>query len=179
MFGIGAFLAESALMQSPLGPLLQRFWKPLLIALAIGLAVFFAMRWYHGQISAAEARGYHRAVEDGRKVAKKTDDKTTKISSEIRSKIDETNRHIAARADDQRVRGPGAARCPAPPAASGGHDEASGKPDATGPGLLAEDSAAVPWPWLVERAKQCDLNRNEVLAWREWHERVLEAWPVK
>lgn len=145
----------------------------------LAAAIIFALArgWYQGQIEAAEKRGYAQAVADGRKVAAKTDAATSNITTDIRSRTDETNGRIDARADDQRVHGPGAARCPTVPAASGGHDEASGQSDATGPRLPPEDSAAVPWPWLVERARVCDLNRQEVLAWREWHGKVLETWP--
>jgi hypothetical protein len=29
----------------------------------------------------------------------------------------------------------------------------------------------VPWAWLVGHAEQCDINRSEALAWREWYSR--------
>jgi hypothetical protein len=146
-------------------------------ALAIAVAIAGVRYWYHRQIIAAEVRGYTRAIEEGRKVAQQTDSKTGTITIGIRSKTDEANSRVVARADDQRLRGPGAARCAPVSAPSGEHQPIGGKPDAAGPRLPTDDRAAVPWEWLVQRAEQCDLNRNEVLAWREWHQKVLEAWP--
>jgi hypothetical protein len=99
------------------------------------------------------------------------------ISKDIRGKTDEENRRIAGDADAVRVSGPGKAVCRPAPAAPGGHDKASGKPDAPGPQVPPADSAAVPWPWLVQRAEQADLNRAEVLAWREWYDKLVASWP--
>jgi hypothetical protein len=42
-----------------------------------------------------------------------------------------------------------------------------------------DDLAAVPWPWLVQRAEQADLNRQEVLTWREWYDRMVKDWPKR
>jgi hypothetical protein len=99
------------------------------------------------------------------------------ISKDIRGKTDEQNRRIAGDADAVLVSGPGKAVCRPAPAAAGGHDQAGGKPDAPGPQVPPADSAAVPWPWLVQRAEQADLNRAEVLAWREWYDRLVASWP--
>lgn len=149
------------------------------IALALAIAFRVATGWHDARVKAVWQAGYDQAVADGREIAKQTDERTSEIATNIRSKTDETSGRIAARADDQRLRGPGKARasCPAVPAAAGERPEAGRDSDAAGPGLPAEDRATVPWEWLVRRAATCDLNRAEVLAWREWHQRVLEAWP--
>jgi hypothetical protein len=110
------------------------------------------------------------------KIQQKLDAANRKIADEIRKRTDEENRRIAADADGLRLSGPGRARACAP-AAPGGRQPASGKPDAAGPEMPSDDSAAVPWNWLVQRAETNDLNRAEVLAWRDWYDRLLKQWP--
>lgn len=110
------------------------------------------------------------------KARKEAEAKGNAISKKVRDKTDEKARDISKRADAERVSGPGLARCATPPAAPSGPKPASGNGDDPGPGVSEADSAAVPWPWLVDRAEQADLNRNEVLAWREWHRRLTEEW---
>lgn len=100
------------------------------------------------------------------------------ISDDIRKRTDEENRRTHSDGDALRLSGPGKAVCPSAPASPGGHEPQSGKPDAAGPQVPTGDSAAVPWPWLVQRAEQADLNRSEVIAWREWYERVKAEWPT-
>jgi len=98
-----------------------------------------------------------------------------KIAAEIRRRHDEEARRIAAGADALRVSGPGrAAACP--PATPGGHQPPGGAGNAPGPEMPPGDRAAVPWQWLVARAESADLNRSEVLAWREWHARLNAEW---
>lgn len=149
------------------------------IALAVAVAFRAAVGWHDAKVMAVWQAGYAQAVADGEKIAKHTDKRASEIATNIRSKTDETSGRIAARADDQRLRGSGKARasCPAVPAPADERPEAGRNSDATGPRLPPEDRATVPWDWLVSRAATCDLNRAEVLAWREWHQRVLEAWP--
>jgi hypothetical protein len=124
-----------------------------------------------------QAQGLSAKIEQMDRDAHAADAKGKTIAGEIRSRTDEETRAIGARADDQRVRGPGKATCPAVPARPGGQNPVGGKPDAAGPQLPPDDRAAVPWPWLVERSKQADLNRAEVLAWREWYDRMVREWP--
>jgi hypothetical protein len=105
------------------------------------------------------------------------------IAATLRSQNNETNRRIAGDADTLRVSGPGKAACvsSATPGA-GRRQPASGNGNAAGPqvpagnGPALPELAAVPWPWLVNRAEQCDLNRAEVLTWREWHRLLVEDW---
>lgn len=103
------------------------------------------------------------------------------ISAKARSLNSEKNRRIASDADAVRVRGPGKASClnPATPGASR-YIPPAGKPDAARPEVPAANGeallAAVPWPWLVDRAEQCDLNRAEAETWRAWHKQLEDAW---
>jgi hypothetical protein len=43
--------------------------------------------------------------------------------------------------------------------------------------MSPDDLAAVPWQWLVQRSEQADLNRQEVLSWREWYRKLAAEWP--
>ncbi len=179
----GGWLAKSALMQSPLGPILSRFWKPLLIGLAILAAVLWHQHIAHNAIAAAEKRGEARAYANverqARELTAKADALNGKIAGAMREKNREENARIAADADDLRLRGPGAARCAGVtrlPAAAGGSQSAGRNGDATGPQMPPADSAAVPWGWLVDRGEEHDLNRAEVLAWRDWYATFKKRW---
>lgn len=106
--------------------------------------------------------------------------KAAAISQDIRGRNEATLQTAAARAADQRMRGPGAARCGqgdhsqvSRPAS--GHEPVSWIADAAGPGLPADDRAAVPWGWLVDRAQLCDANRSEAMSWREWYQKQSAA----
>jgi hypothetical protein len=104
-----------------------------------------------------------------------------RMGNELASKLRERNREEANRIVDDaggmRLSGPGKARCPGIPAGTGRPEAQPRKPDAPGPEVPPDERAAVPWQWLVNRAEQCDLNRNEVISWREWHKQLTEAWP--
>jgi hypothetical protein len=151
---------------------LGRVPKAVWIAIAVALVLWLGVRWYNGQIRDAEKRGADRAYAEVEKKARALEAKANATADKIRSKTDEQARAIAADADTLRVSGPGKARaCPIPAPASR-REAADGKPDAPGPEVPSDDRAAVPWQWLVQRAEVCDLNRNEVLAWREWHEKL-------
>lgn len=149
----------------------------------LAVALAFGWHWHASTLAKAEKRAAERVWAEvavrAQQLKERADRLSSAVTEAIRRKNDETSGRIAARADDQRLRGPGKARasCPAVPAPAGERPEAGRDSDAAGPGLPAEDRATVPWEWLVRRAATCDLNRAEVLAWREWHQRVLEAWP--
>jgi hypothetical protein len=140
--------------------------------IGLALLLFLGVRWHNGQIKDAEKRGADRAYAAVEKKARQLEAKANAVADKIRSKTDEAARTIAADADVIRVSGPGKARACPVPAASGRREPAGGGSDAAGPEMPSDDRAAVPWQWLVQRAEQCDLNRNEVLAWREWHEKL-------
>ena len=116
--------------------------------------------------------------------ALKLEKAAAEISAKAKELNNETNRRIAASADTLRLRGPGKANClnPATPGASR-YVPPRGKPDASGSQVPTGDGeallAAVPWPWLVDRAEQCDLNRAEVETWRSWHRQLEQSWKAQ
>jgi hypothetical protein len=128
------------------------------------------------QVQVSKLHGELKRISDEADKAKARGDQ---LAKELRSKTDEANRRIAGDAGTLRVSGPGKARCPAVPAAPGGSEPRSGKPDAAGPEVPPENLAAVSWPWLVHRAEQADLNRQEVLTWREWYDKMVKDWPKR
>lgn len=115
----------------------------------------------------------------------KAEAKAAGISQEERARHEDTLHTIAARADAERLRGPGKAAAPACvghvdparlPAAPGGHVAAGGNADPGLAGLPPEGGLAiVPWNDLVTGAKLADANRSEVNAWRAWYAREVEA----
>jgi hypothetical protein len=157
------------------------------------VALFFVHQHVaHKHLKAADKAGYDRAkAEDAAELAvahrqaldarAKAEAAAAEISRSTKEKNNAEARNIARDAGDLRLRGPGEARCrpidhSGVPTGGGGHVAASGQPDAAGPQVPADELAAVPWPWLVGRAEQADLNRSEVLSWREWYDRQFKAW---
>lgn len=181
----GAWLAKSALMQSPVGGLLKAVPRWVWIAIAVAILIFGAVRWHNGRIEDLKTTsfnaGYAKAVSDGKKGIGKIEQKSIAIATEIRSKTNEKIRDSARHADNLRLRGPAAAACinPRLPAAARGHVAAgggsgpalAGLPDEAGPPLIA-----VPFDQAVDRAEVDDANRIEVVAWREWHQRLTAEW---
>jgi hypothetical protein len=119
----------------------------------------------------------HAQIDKADKAARDAQATIAKLTREIRNRTDEENRRIAGDADAVRLRGPGKAVCRAAPAAASGHEPVGGNGDASRPQVPSDDRAAVPWEWLTDRAEQSDLNRAEVLAWRDWYRRLVESWP--
>jgi hypothetical protein len=174
--------------------LLATIPKPVWEALAVVgyvLALFFLHQHYaDAALKAADAAGYERrAAEDAKVIVEmrargqtaEANGKT--ISTDTRSTNDAANAGTNAAADSLLAHGPGAARCghvsnSAVPAASGEHEPGSDRPaDGAGTVLPGDDQlAAVPWNWLVGRARQADLDRSEVLAWRDWYVRQNAEW---
>jgi hypothetical protein len=157
------------------------------IALAIVLAgltgVLVHQHYAHKAIAAAEQRGEARAyanvARQAQELASKANALNAGIAAAFKEKNREENARIAAAADTLRLRGPGAARCAAVAgvsASASGSVAAGGKPDAAGPQVPPDDRAVVPWGWLVGRAEQADLNRAEVVAWRDWYQRFAAEW---
>ncbi len=184
---LAGFLAKSALMQSPIGAVLYAigrflkhasFWQ----LVSIGLGALLIVQ--HFQLADARhdrdawENQYRSLQTQAETIKRQRDEAYAKIAAEIRKRTDEENRRIAGSADDLRVSGPGRSRCSQPPAASGRHGAPGGNGNAPGPQVPATDSAAVPWQWLVNRAEQADLNRAEVLAWRDWYQRLAEQWKL-
>lgn len=120
-----------------------------------------------------------RIAKKAAEIKAKADAASSKITEHLRKKHDEKVVVITRSADTLRLSGAGKAACPRGPVVSGspGRSEpASRGSDAAGPEVPSGDSAAVPWGWLVDRAEKCDLNRVEVLTWRDWYAKQSEAW---
>lgn len=180
-----AFLAKAALSVG----IPKRFHKLAgygVIALLIGLAVWRVIAWDNGRIAAAEKRGATaenaRLAEKARKIKLKTDALTGAITVTLKEKNSAENRRVAGVADGLRLSGAGkaAARiCPSVAGGSGGHGSAGASSHAPGASLPADNgNAVVPWGWLVGSAERCDILRNEVLTWREWHRQIGAGWPA-
>jgi hypothetical protein len=132
----------------------------------------------HDRDSYKAQRDYYRAeIDKADKAARDAQAVIAKLTQDIRNRTDEENRRIAGDADALRVSGPGKAACRPAPAASGEHEPGRGNGNAPGPQVPPDDSAAVSWGWLTDRAEEHDLNRAEVLAWREWYRKLVESWP--
>jgi hypothetical protein len=158
----------------------RSFWQLSSLALCAALVVqHIALRSEQRHASKVEAQLSKATAElkriDGEARAAK--ERGDKLAKELRDRTDEENRRIAGDADALRVSGPGKAVCRPAPTAASGHEEGRGNGDAPGPQVPSDDRAAVPWPWLVARAEQADLNRAEVVAWRDWYSRLVAAWP--
>jgi hypothetical protein len=168
--------------------------KLVLLALALAFAAFLLHQHVaHKALKAADQAGYNRrASEDAaalvelQRRVRTAEANGTAIATDTRSKNDASNSAINAHADALSMRGPGAARCrqvsnPVVPAASSEHGAGSDRPaDAAGGSVPAGDGqsnlAAVPFDWLVNRARQCDLDRAENLSWRDWYVRESAEW---
>lgn len=102
-----------------------------------------------------------------------------KLAAALREKANAENARIATRANDLRLRGPGAATCTNPPAArtgTSGHNAAPAEPNAPGLGVPTEQWAAVPWGWLVKRGEEHDKCLVEAGAWREQKAAEIKAY---
>lgn len=152
------------------------------ILLAVAVAFRLAVGWHAGKIEALEKAAYERGADDQRRASlllqRERAKLDAKIADELRSKNHEENRRIAAAADRLRLRGAGKAGANSAclPGGAGGHGQAGRNANAAGSGVSAEQWAAVPWPWLVNRGEGHDALRAEVLAWREWHRRLVAEW---
>lgn len=183
-------LAGLALKLSPVGSVLKKVGAFLGRAVAlplwlIGLIAIAILIWHTKAVNRADQAGYDRAVVVGEKLAEKTNKKVITVTVPIRKKADENATRIVASADNERLLGPGKAalRCPQVPASTGGSEPRAGTPNDARDSVPTADgidqSSVVPWGWLVSHAQTCDLNLNEVKAWREWHKKVLEIWPAE
>lgn len=186
---LGAIRSIGKALAAFLGKLNAQGWLGLAGCILLGILTLHqwgeARHWK--KQSAQYEKLYRGELDHQARIAKQATDLKAKIealtahiSATLKEWTNAQNRRIAGAADDLRVLGPGKAACPgnsgiAPSA--GGRVATSGTGDAAGPQMPVADRAGVPWQWLVDRAEQCDLNRTEVLSWREWHAKLLEAWP--
>ncbi len=159
------------------------------LAIAIAIALVIGVAKHGSAIEDLKTTsfnaGYAKAVADGKATAERRAAADAAIANQLRSKVNEQNHIIARAADDLRVRGPGKARCANPatvPAAAGGRVAPGGATDGAAARVPDEDWIALPYGWTVDQAELADLNRAEVLIWREWHRKLTEEWakpPVK
>lgn len=181
------FLAPLALKLSPVGAFLKRIPRPVWIAIAVVAVLLLGTCAHKKAVKNHYEEAYNKGVADeGQRIAAKAlkiAAEATLISVKLKELNNEENRRIAGAADTLRVSGPGKASCrdPAAPRASRrqpaiGSADASRPEMPTGNGPALPELAAVPWPWLVNRAEQCDLNRAEAETWRAWHKQLTENW---
>lgn len=180
-----AWLTWSA-VKGVAGKVPARVW----LYLALLLALVGGVIWHQHVAHKAVTTAYQRGVNDeaahvqaaALRIKKAADKVTTSISTNLRSKSDDQVRSIVSSAAALSVRGPAKALCtsgPSIPAATSGHQPTSGAshdsvpamPDYSGPPLIA-----MPWDQATAYAQQCDLNRAEVISWREWWTQQNAAW---
>lgn len=169
----------------------------LAIAGILLLVVLFFVHQHiaHKRLKAADAAGYARGVQVYKRALeivharaierrKRFERGSAAITTDVRTRHDQNDRNSIALAGDVRLRGPGAARCrpvdnPGVPAGAGGYGAGGGAGAAQVAGLPGQGGVeliAVPFPGAVAFGEVSDLNRNEVLAWREWYDRQFKAW---
>lgn len=180
-----AWVAKSALMQSPIGGFLKAVPKQVWIALAIALAIFTAVKWHGHEAHAATDAAYRRgkAEVEAYYAAKSGEwiQRIGQIASKRKEINREENRRIVAHADTLRLSGPGKAACPyATPAVPGGRSDAASGPVDAGldrvPDQRGPAFAAVPFDDLVTVGQYCTLNRQEVIDRRAAEKALQDAW---
>jgi hypothetical protein len=160
------------------------------------LALFFVHQHFvHKALKAADEAGYARGVRvyqraleivHARAAARRQvfEHTSSDISKEVRTQNENQARSIFAGADTLSLRGAASARCgpvdrSGVPAGAGGR-QSSGGPGAAQVAGLPDDAGveliAVPFPGAVAFGEASDLNRSEVLAWRDWYDRQFKAW---
>jgi hypothetical protein len=163
--------------------------------LAAALAWHFALAWHAGRVKAhdrdviATRDAYWNArivelAEKAQRIRIDAEARAAEITEKVRSNNESQARVIASDAGALRVRGPGQAAAtscrsvdhPGLPATASGARADGGLADDAGPAVPSSDRATVPWRWLVNRAEQSDLNRAEVIAWRDWYQAQAAAW---
>lgn len=159
-------------------------WLLALLALCamVGAGVVWHSRTAQAALDESYKKGWgdHKARADAQ--IAKLDAENVRLSAELRKKTDVQATRIVVAAERERVLGPGAAavRCPPAAAPSGGRQPPAPAADDGGHRLPEDDRRAdVPWGWLVSRATQCDLDRNEVAAWRAWHVEVDKGFAAQ
>lgn len=178
-----AWLAKSALMQSPIGAFLRWIPRPVWKWLALGaaaLALFLVHQHVaRKQISAAEKRGYDRAIADVKAAQARTDaaararkaridTAATKITTKAEAHYEQAASDIAGDARALRLRRPPIVEpvrvtsraLPGFPGGAGGGDGAA---QGEVPGL-----AQIPWLELVDHGELCDLDRAKLATLQGW-----------
>jgi hypothetical protein len=201
---MGAFFLKLALgglnILKLIGGAIASFFRALnvqgWIGLGVALLLGFLLLQQHGEtrhwhkqsdqfekLYRGELANEARIAKQARDLKRSIDTLTANISQTMRDWNNAENRRIASSADTVRVLGPGKAICPGGPviaAGAGGPQSARGPGDASVaqvPSGERVDLIALPFAPTVDFAEQHDLNRAEVLTWREWYRKLLAAWP--
>jgi hypothetical protein len=184
------WLAESALMSSPIGAFLKSIpagvWKVVAIVAAVVGLFLLHQHIAHKAIAAAEKRGsdaaYTHVAEQAQKLTSRANALNGKLAKAFQEKNREENSRIARAADDLRLRGPGAARCTAFPglsAAARGSQSSDRSGDASVAGLRNEertDLIALPFAPTIDFGEQHDGFRAEAISWRGWYATFMAEW---
>ena len=175
-------------------PQLEAIWVALKLVprwvwelFAAALAVHVALAWYHGKLDDAYNRGKQDEAahieQKALEIKAKADKLSAAISNAIRSQNDAENRRISSDANSLRLRAPGRAECtsiagvPTGPSGPQPANGASGTPVARVPYPEWQSLLGMPAAPTITFAEQHDLNRAEIIAWREWYRKQQEAWP--
>lgn len=181
------FLAPLLLKMSPVGRILKSIPRQVWIAIAavaillVGSCVHkrAVIKYGKEQYAAGVKAEGDRIADEAKRMKARIDAQSAQISQLLKDKNDAQNRAIARSADDLRLRGPGKAICPGHsslPASPGESIAPSWSGNAATGQVPGGEWGAVPWGWFLDSAERCDLNRAEVLAWREWYAKQSEAW---
>jgi hypothetical protein len=194
-----SFLAESALMMSPIGGFLKGVWKlsgkvpwQIWAAIFAAIALWLGIRWHAHEVHKTFAAGYAQARSEDKAVLDNLRAQLAqaglemkRTSQEQRSKNDAANASIHSAADALRVQGPGAASCSRRPAApvpaAPGQSQPASQPAGSAPAPMpaadgSDPLAAVSWRWLVGTGEQCDIERAENVSWRTAYQEWLATW---
>jgi hypothetical protein len=163
---------------------LRRLPWPVWAAIGLALALWGAWTLHKRSVASAYAQGAHDGAERAyaRVEAKALDLKqqADATAAKIRSRTDEASRAVDTVTRTVLVRGPGAATCsnPAAPSTSGrvAPGGQAGPAVAPVPDGEGQQLVGLPFAPTVELFRQCDLNRLEVLAWREQRAEQVRAW---
>lgn len=207
MLALGAWIAKSVLMQSPIGGFvraigggLKRFFGALDGQgwLGVVAATLLAWQWIAAagearhwkkqsgrfeQLYTAELEHQQRIAGQALALKSHVDGLAAGISTLLKGLSDAEALRIHRSAGALLVSGPGKAACaggPVAPAAAGGSGEADRTGDAAVPAMHQFGGTALvamPWDQAVDYAEQHDLFRTEALSWRDWYRRLLAVWP--
>ena len=195
-----AWLAESALMQSPAGAFLKSVpawaWKAAaIVALLVGGYLYHQHR-AHKAIAAAKleqkqaddtawAKALAKAHADALTWKARANAQAATIANDERKIHEQAVASNAAAADALRLRGPGAASAAhcgqgdhtGAPAAADRHDQATSGASATAAQVPSGDWAIVPWSWVVQISQEHDDLLADVKSVIANDQKQRAAWP--
>lgn len=184
------FLAPLLLKLSPIKAALSKIPRPVWIALAVVAILLLGTCAHKRSVKKFGEERYAAGVKaEGERIAKKAeaikakaDALTSKISTTLRKRNDETNRRIVSDANSLLVRGPGKASCPGysgVPSPASGHvapARPSDAPLASVPDGERINLIALPFAPTVGFGRQHDQCQADLKSYREWEIQIREAW---